>query len=89
MIADRGFPPGWSSDFIQAFLAAEEAWWKGKEDHYENPDNFREAREGNPEEAARYERIRQDGCCGSEDVTLDVTWDATIVKVAYGFNYGH
>lgn len=89
MIADRKFPPSWPADLIHAFLAAEQAWWTGNEDSYENPDNFRQAREMDPEERAEYERVRADGCCGSEDVTLDVTWDGNIIHVLYGFNYGH
>jgi hypothetical protein len=89
MIADRKFPVSWPSDLVFAFLAAEQAWWTGREDHYENPDNFRQAREGYPDETAEYERIRADGCCGSEDVTLDVTWDGRIQKIAYGFHHGH
>lgn len=83
-------PKGWPSDFIQAFLIAERAWWAAvHEDDYENADNFRVAREGHPDEVSEYERRRADGCCGSEDVTLDVTWDGNTVHVLYGFNYGH
>jgi len=89
MIADRKFPLSWPSDLIHAFLAAEKAWWMGNEGSYENPDNFRQAREGDPDETAEYERARADGCCGSEDVTLDVTWDGNIIHVLYGFNHGH
>jgi hypothetical protein len=89
VIADRKFPPSWPADLIHAFLAAEEAWWKGREDQYENPDNYRQARETEPDEMAEYESARTDGCCGSEDVTLDVTWDCNVVKIAYGFNHGH
>lgn len=85
----RKFPQKWSSDFIQAFLRAEELWWVGKEDHYENTDSFREAREDDPLEVREYELQRQSGCCGEEEVTLDVTWDGNIVKVLYGFNHGH
>jgi len=89
VIADRKFPPGWPSDLIHAFLVAEEAWWKSREDQYENPDNFRQAREDHPEEIVEYECVRQDGCCGTEDVTLDVVWDAKVVRILYGFNHGH
>jgi len=83
------YPEKWSPEFIQAFVKAEESWWIGREDDYECVDTWRQAREDSPDEVADYKKVEKDGCCGSEDVILDVPFEGKVVRVLYGFNHGH
>jgi hypothetical protein len=83
------YPEKWSPLFLAAFLEAEESWWIGREGDYENPDTWREAREGVEEEVERYRRLKSGGCCGEEDVILEVPFEGVKVRVLYGFNHGH
>lgn len=55
------------------------------EEDVENVDNFRIAKLDDLKEMAIYEKLKEDGCCGSSDNIID-TPDG---KYMVGFNYGH
>lgn len=59
--------------------------FNGLENKYEYMDNYRAALVGDQKAEAEYNKIRDQGCCGSYDEV--VTIDGQEWRI--GFNYGH
>ena len=57
----------------------------GEHDEYDYADNYRIAAVNNEFEVMMYERIKEDGCCGSYDRKINFKGKEYFI----GFNYGH
>ena len=61
-------------------------YWKSN-DHYDNVDNQRLARQDQPDELIKYNDQKDRGCCGERDMSLGPSPAGYTYQ--YGFNHGH
>lgn len=82
-------PTAWTDDLKNQFLSWEQSWWSSIIEEYEYDDNFRVARKYHVYEVDAYNKLSNEGCCGSEDIEVIILADNKEYEILYGFNYGH